>query len=114
MVRVKRGKISLKRRRNVLKQTKGFRHASKSKERMAKEALAHAGTHAYRHRRQKKRDFRKLWNIKINAGARKNGISYSVFMDKLKKNRIVLDRKILAELAEKNPEIFAQIIERVK
>lgn len=114
MTRVKRGKISLKRRRNVLKQTKGFRHGRKSKERMAKEALAHAGTHAYRHRRQKKRDFRKLWNIKINAGARKNGISYSVFMDKLKKNRIVLDRKILSQLAEKNPEVFGKIIEKVK
>lgn len=114
MTRVKRGITSLKRRRNILKQTKGFRHGRKSKERLAKEALLHAGTHAFQHRRKKKRDFRKLWQIKISAGARKNDISYSKLIDKLKKTKINLDRKILAELAEKNPEIFSKIIEKIK
>lgn len=114
MTRVKRGITSLKRRRNILKQTKGFRHGRKSKERLAKEALLHAGTHAFQHRRKKKRDFRKLWQIKISAGAKNNGISYSKLIDKLTKAKINLDRKILAELAEKNPEIFSKIIEKIK
>lgn len=114
MVRVKRGKISLKRRRNVLKQVKGFRFGRKSKERAAKEALSHAGTHAFRDRKKKKRNFRRLWQIKINAAARISGISYSQFMDKLKKANIVLDRKILADLAENKPEVFKKIVEKVK
>lgn len=114
MTRVKRGKISLKRRRNVLKQVKGYRFGRKSKERQAREALLHAGTYAFQHRRKKKREFRKLFQIKINAASRMHGISYSKFIGKLKKASIGLDRKILAELAEKNPEIFSKIIEKVK
>ncbi len=114
MTRVKRGKISLKRRRNVLKQTKGFRHAPKSKERAAKDALLHAGTHAKAHRRDKKGDFRRLWNVKINAGLRPHGLSYSKFIDALKKKGIELDRKVLATLADKYPKIFEDIITAVK
>ena len=114
MTRVKRGKISLKRRRNVLKQVKGYRFGRKSKERQAREAIFHAGTHAFQHRRNKKREFRKLFQIKINAASRMHGISYSKFIDKLKKANVGLDRKILAELAETKPEIFAKIIEKVK
>jgi len=113
MTRVKRGKISMKRRRNVLKQTKGFRFGRKSKERLAKEALLHAGKHAFTDRRKKKRNARKLWQIKINAGARQEGISYSKLMGKMKKVGIALDRKVLAELAEKHPKIFAEIIKKV-
>lgn len=114
MVRVKRGKTAHKRRKNVLKYTKGFRWGRKSKYKAAKEALFHAWSYAYRDRRRKKRDFRALWNIKINAGARANGIVYSKFIKALKDKKIELDRKILADLAENNPEIFKKIVETVK
>ena len=85
MTRVKRGVISLKRRRNVLKQVKGFRHGRKSKERMAREALLHAGLHAFHDRRKKKRKMRALWQIKINAASRAGGISYSKLINDFKK-----------------------------
>jgi large subunit ribosomal protein L20 len=114
MTRIKRGKISLKRRRNVLKQVKGYRFGRKSKERQAREAILHAGTYAFQHRRKKKREFRKLFQIKINAASRMHGISYSKFIDKLKKANISLDRKILAELAETKPEIFSKIVDKIK
>ena len=114
MTRVKRGIISSKRRRNTLKQTKGYRFGRKSKERQAKEAIAHAGTHAFQHRRKKKRIFGRLWNVKINAASRMKGISYSVLIDKLKKEKITLDRKILADLAENRPKIFSSLIEKIK
>ena len=114
MTRVKRGKIALKRRRKILRQTKGFRWQRKSKERAAKEALLHAGVHAFHDRRKKKRNFRALWNIKINAAVRqladKPGLSYSKFIHGLKKSGIALNRKMLAELAEKHPEVFKKIV----
>lgn len=113
MVRVKRGVIALKRRRKILRQVKGFRWQRKSKERAAKDALLHAGRHAFGDRRKKKRNFRKLWNIKINASARENGISYSKLIDKLKKAGVALNRKMLAELAEKHPEIFKKILSAI-
>jgi len=114
MTRVKRGIISIKRRRNVLRQTKGFRWGRKSKERLAKEALFHAGVHRFQDIRKKKRNFRKLWQIKINAAARQHGMSYSVFINKLKKVNIGLNRKILAELAEHHPAVFAEIAKKAK
>ena len=114
MTRVKRGKTSLKRRRKVLKQTKGFRGGRKSKERQAKTALDHAGVHAFHDRRKKKRVFRKSWQIKINAASRDQGLSYSKFINLLKKASIGLDRKILADLAENLPEIFEKILEEAK
>src|SRR5262245_53511498 len=100
MPRVKRGKIALKRKRNVLAQTKGFRWQRKSKERAAKEALLHAGRHAFNDRRKKKGDFRALWNIRLNAAARENGTSYSKLIHGLKKSGITLNRKVLSEVAE--------------
>ncbi len=109
MVRVKRGVTSLKHRRNVLKQVKGYRIGRKSKERMAKVAILHAGVHAFHDRRKKKRNMRKLWQIKIGAASRTKGISYSKLMGGLKKTGIEIDRKILAHLAEKHPNVFAQI-----
>ena len=112
MTRIKRGTISLKRRRNVLKQTKGYKWGRKSKERAAKEALFHAYTHAFRDRRKKKRNFRKLWQIKIGAGSRLQGLSYSRFIDALKKANIGLNRKMLSDLAENRPEIFNKVIEK--
>lgn len=114
MVRVKRGKMAHKRRKHLLKYTKGFRFGRKSKYRLAKEALLHAWKYAYRDRRTKKREFRKLWQIQINAACRQFGISYSKFINLLKKNKIELDRKILATLAQNHPEIFKKIIEKIK
>lgn len=114
MTRVKRGKISLKRRRNVLRQTKGFRHARKSKERAAKDALLHAGAYALAHRRDKKGEARRVWQVKINASVRPLGLSYSRFMDALKKKNVALDRKVLATLAEKHPKVFEKVVEFAK
>ena len=114
MTRIKRGTTSLKRRRNVLKQTKGFKWGRKSKERAAKEALLHAYTHAFRDRKKRKGDFRRLWQIKINAASRQNGLSYSKFINQLKKSDITINRKILATLAEKQPEVFKKIVEEAQ
>jgi large subunit ribosomal protein L20 len=114
MTRVKKGVHALKRRRSILKQTKGFRHGRKSKERQAKDALLHAGAYAFAHRRDKKSHNRKLWNIKINAGARENGLSYSKLISTLKKKNIVLDRKILSLMALEHPEVFGRILSKVK
>ncbi len=111
MTRVKRGVISIKHRRNILRRVKGFKWGRKSKERLAKEALLHAYTHSFNDRRKKKGDFRKLWQIKINAGSREHGISYSKFIGQIKKAKIGLDRKILAQLAEHHPEIFKKVVE---
>ena len=114
MTRVKKGVHALKRRRSVLKQTKGFRHGRSTKERQAKEALLHAGNYSFAHRKDKKSHNRKLWNIKINAGSRELGMSYSQFINALKKKNILLDRKILADFAEHHPEIFAKVLESIK
>ena len=83
----------------------------KSKYRQAKEALLHAGTHQFADRKKKKRNARRLWSIKINAAARENGMSYSKLINHLKKLNIELDRKILADLAQNNPEVFKKIVE---
>ncbi|MFH1611927.1 MAG: 50S ribosomal protein L20 [bacterium] len=114
MTRVKRGTMAHKRRKNVLKQTKGYKWGRKSKYKLAKDALRHALCYAYRDRKVRKRDFRRLWQIKINAGARENGITYSRFINALKKANIELDRKILANLAEHKPEVFKKIVDKVK
>ena len=114
MTRVKKGVHALKRRRSVLKQTKGMRHGRSTKERQAKDALLHAGAYAFAHRRDKKSHNRKLWNIKINAASRELGISYSQLIDKLTKKKVMLDRKILADLAENHPATFAKVLESVK
>ncbi len=114
MTRVKRGTIATKRRRNVLRQVKGYRFGRSTKEKEAKQAIQKAGTHAFAHRRKKKRVFRALWQIKINAALRPLGFSYSKFMGILTKKNIEIDRKILAEIAEKRPELFEKIVENVK
>ena len=114
MTRVKKGVHALKRRRSVLKQTKGFRHGRSTKERQAKEALLHSGNYSFAHRKDKKSYNRKLWNIKINALSRELGISYSKLIGTLKKKNILLDRKILADLAEREPLVFARILENIK
>ncbi len=113
MARVKGGIIAAKRRRNVLKMVKGYRFGRRTKEKQAKEAIKHAGAHAFAHRRTKKNDFRRLWTVKINAAVRNFGLSYSVFINGLKKNKIGLDRKILATIAKESPETFERIVKKV-
>jgi large subunit ribosomal protein L20 len=114
MSRVKRGKIATKKRKKILKYTKGFRWGRKTKERAAKEALLHAWTHAYQGRKQKKRDYRALWNVRINAAARANGMKYSELVNRLKKANIKLDRKMLADLARNEPKVFEKVLAAVK
>lgn len=114
MTRVKRGVISNKTRKNKLKMVKGYRFGRSKKETLANEAIRHAGNYAFRDRRNKKRTFRQLWTIKINAAIRNFDLSYSKFINLLKIKNIEVDRKILAQLAEKRPEIFAKIVEKVK
>ena len=114
MSRVKRGTTKVKRRRNVLAQTKGYRFARSNKERTAKEAIRHAGAHAFRHRRTKKREFRNLWSLRINAAARPLGFSYSKLIDSLKKSNVRLDRKSLAALAKDHPEVFERVTKQLK
>lgn len=114
MSRVKRGTIIKKATKNTLRQTKGFRHGRKNLIRMAKQALVNAGKYAYRDRRNKKRDFRRLWIVQINAACRQNDIKYSVFINALKNKKIDLDRKVLANIAEHEPEEFSKLVTKVK
>ena len=114
MTRVKRGVIKAKRRRKVLSQTKGYRFGRSTKEAQAKEAIMHAGAYSFAHRKDKKSDRRKLWQVKINAAVREHGITYSKLMDALKKKGIVIDRKILATLAQDNPKTFERIVKSLK
>jgi len=110
MTRVKRGTIANARRKRLLKHAKGFTWTRKSKYRQAKEGLLHAWSFQFADRKKKKRNFRRLWQIKINAAARLNGVSYSKLIAQLKTAKIDLDRKVLADIAEHNPEVFKQII----
>jgi len=114
MSRAKGGVKRTKHRRNLHQLTKGFEAGRKNLVKLAKTAVKKAGTHAYRDRRIKKRDFRALWEIQINAGARLNGLSYSKLIGALNKKGIKLNRKMLAELAGKFPQVFAKIVESVK
>ena len=114
MSRVKRGTIANKKRKKILKHTKGFKWDRKSKERAAREALLHAWTNAFKGRKIKKRDYRMLWNVRINAAAREHGLKYSQFVNALKKKNVKLDRKILSDLAITEPETFKKIVEFVK
>ncbi len=120
MTRVKKAVNALKTRKNVLRKVKGYRFGRSTKERMAQEAIFHAGSYAFAHRRDKKNDFRKLWNVKINAalssiklGTSGDTLSYSKFIGALKKKNIAIDRKILAEFAENSPETFKKILAQV-
>lgn len=110
MTRVKRGVAASKRRKYVLKRTKGFTNRRSTNFRAAKEALLHADSYAYAHRRTKKRDYRSLWTIRINAAAREHGVSFSKLMGMLKKDKVELNKKMLAELAVRNPKAFEAVI----
>ncbi len=110
MARVKKGVNALKTRRNILSQVKGYRFGRSKKERQAYEAISHAGAYAFAHRRDKKGDFRRLWNVRLNAALEKNGLSYSVFMGILKKKGVSLNRKMLSEVAHHSPTAFGKIV----
>src|SRR5258708_7494244 len=114
MTRVKRGVNAHKHREKILKLTKGFRWGRSKKERAAKEALLHAGTHAFAGRKEKKRNYRNLWTVRINAGSRAEEVSYSKLIHGLKIKKVGIDRKILANLAKEHPEVFKKIIAAVK
>lgn len=114
MARIKRGVHGLKHRRKVMKLVKGFRAARRRNYRVANEALLHSLSYAYRDRRVRKRDFRSLWISRINAAARKEGLSYSVFMNGLKKSGITLNRKTLAELAVSDTAAFGSLLKTAK
>lgn len=114
MPRVKRGTIHLKKRRNLLKKVKGFKWGRKKLIRLAKTASVKAGAHAYIDRRLKKRTKRALWQTKISAFLKSHELSYSKFMGLLKQANIIIDRKILADLAVNNKEILASIIAQAK
>ena len=114
MPRVTRGNKKLLRRKKILKLAKGFFGTKKSNYRTAKEAVEKSLTYAYRDRRNKKRDFRKLWNIRINAAVREYDISYSRFIYGLKKSEILLNRKMLSNLSVTDPETFKIIVEKAK
>ena len=114
MARVKRGTIARGRHKKVLKQAKGYYGARSKVYRVAKQAVIKAGQYAYRDRRQKKRQFRSLWIVRINAGARENGMSYSRFMDGLHKAGVEVDRKMLADIALHDKPAFAALAEQAK
>src|SRR3989338_6583268 len=114
MSRVKKAVNALKFRRTLLKKVKGYRFARSKKERAAWEAYVHAGKYSFAHRKDKKADFRTLWNIRINAAVRPLGLSYSKFIHALKLKGIKLDRKILAGLAKDEPKTFERVISQVR
>lgn len=114
MARVKTGIVRRKRHKKVLKEAKGYKGTRKTNFKKANEAVRRAMAFATEHRKLKKRTMRELWIVRINAAARLNGISYSKFMNGLKKLEIELDRKVLADLAVNNPTEFASLVEKVK
>jgi large subunit ribosomal protein L20 len=110
MSRVRRSVTARKKRRKVLEQAKGYRATKNSSYKRAKEQVQRSGQYAYRDRRVRKREFRKLWIVRINAGARENGISYNQFIHGLQLAEVELDRKILAEIAVTDPQHFAALV----
>jgi large subunit ribosomal protein L20 len=113
-MRVKRSTHARKKRREVLERTKGYRGEANHNYKRAKEALVKAETYAYRDRRNRKRDFRRLWITRINAAAKQNGMSYSTFMHGLKLAGVELDRKVLADIAVRDPETFRRFAETAR
>lgn len=111
MPRVKRGVHGRKKRREILKQAKGYRGARSRRVRVAREQLLHSGVYAYRDRRRRKGEFRRLWITRIGAASRQHGLSYSRFISGLKAAEVELDRKVLADIAATDPEGFAGLVD---
>ncbi|MBC7266899.1 MAG: 50S ribosomal protein L20 [Coriobacteriia bacterium] len=114
MPRVKRGVTAKKKRRTILERAKGYYGAKSRSYRAAKEQVQHSLQYQYRDRRNKKREIRRLWIARINAGARQNGLSYSAFINGLKRAEVDLDRKVLSDLAVNDPAAFAKLVELAK
>jgi large subunit ribosomal protein L20 len=114
MPRVKRGVTASKRRKKVIKMAKGFKWRRKTNFRAAKEAVLKAGKYAYRDRRTKKRTARSLWILRLNNALKENGLRYNLFIKLLKDKKIELDRKVLSQMANENPDAFKKLIETVK
>ena len=114
MAHIKRGIVSRRKHRKLLGLAKGYRQNRSRNVKQVKEAVLHAGSYAYHGRKLKKRNFRALWNIRIGEAAKLDGLSYSIFMNKLKKSKIELDRKILSDLVVNDPTTFKQILDSVK
>ncbi len=114
MARVKGGITAAKRRRNILKAVKGYRFDRSKKIRAAREAIYHAQTYAFAHRKDKKNDFRRLWVVRLNAALRERGATYRAFIHALKEKGVALDRKILATLATDRPQAFARVLSYIK
>jgi large subunit ribosomal protein L20 len=113
MTRVKRGVAASKRRKYVLTRTKGFTNRRRTNFRAAKEALLHADSYAYAHRKTKKRDYRSLWTVRVNAAAREHGVSFSKLMGMLKASKVELNKKMLSEIAVRNPKAFEALVQAV-
>lgn len=114
MTRVKRGPQKNKKRKNILAKTKGYRHGRSSKLKQAREAIYHAGNHAFAHRRRKKSVFRQGWHIAIGTALEEHGLSFSKFIGSLNKKGALINKKMLAEIAENEPEAFKRIVEYSK
>jgi len=114
MTRVKTGPVRARKHRRIKTRVRGFKQSRRTRVKAAKEALLHSGQYAYIGRKLKKRDLRSLWIKRLNAAVREHGLKYSEFISKLKAKKIELDRKILAEIAVKDPETFKKIVDRVK
>ena len=114
MARIKRGTVSRRKHNKLLGLTKGYRGTKSKLVKVAKEAALHAGQYAYNGRKQKKQDFRTLWITRIGEAVKKEGLSYSVFIDRLHKANIGLDRKILSNLVVEDPQTFKHIVDKVK
>lgn len=114
MTRVKGGVVANRRRKNILSQTKGYRHARSKKKRAAREAIFHAQLHSFAHRKDKKNDFRRLWIARINAALIDSGLKYNNFIKILRDEKIGLNRKMLATLAKDEPDIFARLLTKIK
>ena len=114
MARVKRGVMVRKRHKKLMAQAKGYRGGRSRRYKVAHETVMHALSYAYRDRRNRKRDFRRLWITRINAAARQNGLSYSQFMHGLQAGGVELDRKILADMAVRDPETFRRFADRAR
>lgn len=114
MTRIKRGMVSRRRHNKLMEQAKGYRGTKSKLTRVAHEAVLHAGQYAFHGRKRRKIDMRRLWIVRIGEEAKKEGISYSLFMNGLKKSKIELNRKILADMVLTDVESFKKIVERVK
>lgn len=113
-MRIKRGIATKKKHKKIKKQVKGFLKSTQASIKRSKQAILHAGESAFRGRKEKKRNFRRVWNVQISAGLKPFNLSYSKFIFLLKKNNILLNRKMLSNLAQKNPQIFGKIVDEVK